>query len=114
MTGPTNFTEANALLALAEGDIATARQLVMTAMLPGERSRLSVHAQALADLCEQVTREYNAARSTCSAVRSCTEPSVGYFYQSRNRRHPDGVCARHREGVVDEGLTVHEMPEVKL
>lgn len=46
---PTHYTEANALLAIIEGDTDTARQLVVTAMLPGERRALARQAQALAD-----------------------------------------------------------------
>jgi hypothetical protein len=111
---PTHYTESNALLALIEGDTDTARQLVVTAMLPGERRALARQAQALADLCERVDREYSAAHNPCTAVRGCTKPSVGYFYMRLGSRHVDGVCAQHCEGVVAEGFTVCEMPEVKL
>jgi hypothetical protein len=111
---PTHYTESNALLAIIEGDTDTARQLVVTAMLPGERRALARQAQALTDLCEQVDREYRAAHGGCTAVRDCTCPSVGYFYMGRNKREPYGVCARHCGGVIAEGFTVHEMPEVKL
>lgn len=48
--GPTNFVEANALLALLEDDVVEARRLIDT-LLPVERRDLLVAAVALADLC---------------------------------------------------------------
>lgn len=113
MTGPTNFVESNALLAVLD-DPEQARTIVATRMLPGERMHLSRQAQALSDLCDQVQREHEAAHGTCTAIRGCTRQSVGYFYVGRDTRHPYGVCAWHRAEVEDEGRTVHEMPEVIL
>jgi len=54
MTGPTNFTEANALLAIAEGDLDTAREII-AGMLPGECRRLAEHAYKLGDLLHLVS-----------------------------------------------------------
>jgi hypothetical protein len=112
MTGPTQFIESNALLAVVDyPDVA--RAIVAGSLLPNERRALARQAQALADLCERVDREYSAAHNSCTAVRGCTRPSVGYFYMGRGEREPYGVCAHHCKGVVAEGFTVHEMPEVK-
>ncbi len=113
MPGPTDFIESNALLAVLD-DPEQARTIVATRMLPGERMTLSRQAQALADLCDRVQREYEAAHGTCTATRGCLEPANGYFYQSTRRPFPTGVCAGHRASVEGEGLTVHEMPEVIL
>lgn len=113
MTGPTQFIESNALLAVID-DPDTARAIVVGSLLPGERRALARQAQALADLCERVDREYSAAHNPCTAVHSCTDPSVGYFYRRPGTRHVEGVCARHCESVVAEGFTVCEMPEVRL
>lgn len=113
MTGPTDFLESNALLAVLD-DPDEARAIVATRMLPGERITLGRQAQALTDLCDQVQREYEAAHGTCAAIRGCLEPANGYFYQSTRRPFPTGVCAGHRASVEGEGLPVREMPEVKL
>jgi hypothetical protein len=60
MSGPTNFAESNALLALQSGDEAEARRLLAD-FFPGELGRLADAADKLSDLCgEYRTRDDHA------------------------------------------------------
>lgn len=108
---PTNFTEANALLAVIEGDTDTAREIIAT-MLPGERRALVNQAHQLADLIQERDRFMNIVNSPCRWYRNCPAAIIGY-YTCRGSHY--GVCASHAHAARESGVTVHDLPqEVKL
>lgn len=106
----TPYVEANALLAVIEDDLDTARA-VIAGMLPGERRALIAQAHQLADLCQEHDRIRAAAGGPCY-WRYCGQPSSGYIFI---RNTPRGICRGHRAEVVDHDHTVYEPPtEVTL
>ena len=106
MTGPTNFTEANALLAIAEGDLDTAREII-AGMLPGECRRLAEHAYKLGDLLHERDRIDEALDGLCRWGHHCQQASHAYIMV---RGKPIGICQRHRADAVDNGYAIHERP----
>jgi hypothetical protein len=104
---PTNFTEANALLAVIEGDIDTAREIIAT-MLPGERRALTTQAYVLADLLKERDRFMSIVNSPCRWYRNCTDPVIGY-YTCRGSHY--GICERHAPAAHSSDLTVHDLPK---
>jgi len=106
-------TEAQALHAIIEDDLAEARRLVLT-LLPGECRELTRQAHALADLCARVARERAAQFGPCEVVRACTEPAEGYVYPIGDAYQPEGACAAHLAESRQLGLDTGTIPEVKL
>lgn len=107
---PTNFTEANALLAVVRGEIDIARQII-DEMLPGEGRALAEQAHELADILGERGRFGEAATRACR-FGDCSHGASGYFML---RGRPRGICQHHRERAAELGYVVHEAPvEVKL
>ena len=106
MTGPTPFTESNALLAVAEGDLDEARRLIVT-MLPVERRRLIEAAHKLADLLQESDRVTEVLDGPCRWRSLCPHPSHVYI---EIRGHPIGICQRHTPDAIENGYVIHPRP----
>lgn len=108
---PTNFTEANALLAVVEGDLDTAREVIAT-MLPGERRALTAQAHQLADLIQEYDELMAVANGSCRWYRNCSAAIIGYYTCLGSHY---GICEAHAHAARRSGITVHDLPkEVKL
>jgi hypothetical protein len=109
MTGPTQFTESNALLAVIEDDLDEARRIIAT-MLPGERRRLAEHAHKLADLLTEPDRIAEVLAGPCR-WGYCSQMSDAYIITSGRRGDRlFGICQRHRADARANDYEIHERP----